>query len=84
MTHVFLKGMVERKKGHVVTIASVAVFYFPIRWSVVYSTTKSASRAFMDCLQEQLRFDQHDAYIKTTCVLPTILNTSPTEGWKYL
>jgi short-subunit dehydrogenase len=83
MTHVFLKGMVERKKGHIVTIASSAI-YFPIPWSVVYSTTKSAGQAFMDCLQEQLRFDQHEAYVKTTCVLPTVLDTPASQGFKYM
>jgi short-subunit dehydrogenase len=83
MTHVFLKGMIARKKGHIVTIASSAAYY-PIPWAVVYSTSKSAGLAFMNWLQEQLRFDQHEEYIKTTCVLPTVLDTPPLDGFEYL
>jgi all-trans-retinol dehydrogenase (NAD+) len=82
MTRIFLEGMIARKKGHIVTITSSAAYY-PLPWAVVYATSKTASAAFMSVLAEQLRFEKHDEYIKTTSILPYIINTEPTKGFKY-
>jgi all-trans-retinol dehydrogenase (NAD+) len=82
MTRTFMEGMIERKKGHIVTISSLSALY-PVPWYVVYSTTKAANCAFMRALHEQLRFDKHESYIKLTSVCPNIINTELTKTHRY-
>jgi all-trans-retinol dehydrogenase (NAD+) len=82
MSRIFLEQMIERKKGHIATISSSGAL-FPMPWAVIYSTSKSASNGFMLTLAEQLRFEKLDEFIKTTNVLPYVINTSPVVGHKF-
>uniref|UniRef100_A0A182JHW0 Short-chain dehydrogenase/reductase 3 n=1 Tax=Anopheles atroparvus TaxID=41427 RepID=A0A182JHW0_ANOAO len=74
MTKVFLDGMLERKRGHIVGVSSMSGMYaFP--WGVIYSATKFAVCGFMASLSEQLRIQGHSQYVKTTCVNPYYVAT---------
>lgn len=74
MTKTFLNKMIERKKGHIVGISSMAGIYaFP--WAVAYSTTKFAVTGFMSALTEQLRLQGHGNTVQTTCVMPYYIRT---------
>jgi short-subunit dehydrogenase len=66
--------MIEQKKGHIVAISSMAA-ECPTAWAILYGTSKSAVSAFMIGLRQQLRLDNHDKYIHTTCVKPYFLQT---------
>jgi all-trans-retinol dehydrogenase (NAD+) len=79
MTKVFLDTMIERKKGHIVTVTSTAAYY-SMPCAVLYCTTKAASNNFMLTLTEQLRFDKLDEFIKTTNILPYVIDTPVSNG----
>jgi short-subunit dehydrogenase len=74
--------MVERKKGHIVTVTSTAAYY-SMACAVLYCTTKGASNNFMLTLAEQLRLDKLDKCIKTTNILPYIIDTPPSKGHSF-
>ena len=65
MTRAFLPGMVERKRGHVINIGSVAGLY-PYPGSNVYGSTK----AFVKQFSLNLRADLIGTPIRVTCVEP--------------
>ncbi|XP_058122635.1 17-beta-hydroxysteroid dehydrogenase 13-like [Anopheles ziemanni] len=74
MTKVFLDGMIERKRGHIVGVSSMSGMYaFP--WGGIYSATKFAVCGLMASLSEQLRIQGHSKYVKTTCVNPYYVAT---------
>lgn len=73
---VFLPDMIERRKGHIVAISSMAGL-FGTPEAVMYSTTKFGVRGFMEALSMQLFVDGHDDYIKTTTVFPYFIDTQP-------
>jgi short-subunit dehydrogenase len=54
LTHLYLKGMVERKEGKILNIASTAAFQ-PIPMLNVYSSTKSFVLNFGEALNNELR-----------------------------
>lgn len=66
--------MIERKRGHIVTISSF-VARITIPRSVAYSTSKWSQRGFMSALYDELCFDKHDEYINQTIVYPIFINT---------
>ncbi|XP_029725013.2 17-beta-hydroxysteroid dehydrogenase 13 isoform X1 [Aedes albopictus] len=74
MTKHFLKRMIERKRGHIVSISSLAGIH-PLPWATVYSTSKHAVNGFMGALTEQLRLQGHAGEIRTSCVNPYYIST---------
>src|SRR5438132_8657220 len=54
LTHAFLPGMLERRRGGVITVASTAGMQ-PIPYETVYSATKAFARTFSDALAGELR-----------------------------
>jgi short-subunit dehydrogenase len=54
LTHAFLPGMVQRGRGGVITVASVAGFQ-PLPYEATYSACKAFARTFSDALSAELR-----------------------------
>lgn len=54
MTHAFLPGMLERKRGGVINVASVAAFQ-PLPYMAVYAATKAFVLSFTEGLRGELR-----------------------------
>ncbi len=54
LTHAFLPGMVERRRGGVITVASTAGMQ-PLPYEAVYSATKAFARAFSDAIAAEVR-----------------------------
>lgn len=54
LTHAFVPGMVERRRGGVITVASTAGMQ-PLPYEAVYAATKAFARAFSDALALELR-----------------------------
>ena len=66
--------MIENKRGHIVAISSLGgKLSFPL--ACAYCATKHGVRGFMDALYDELCVDDHDEFIKTTCVFPGFINT---------
>jgi uncharacterized protein len=65
LTHAFLPGMLERRRGGVITVASTAGMQ-PIPYEAVYSATKAFARTFSDALSAELR----GTGVKALCVNP--------------
>lgn len=68
--------MIERKRGHIVAISSIAGLSGTPE-GVLYSTTKFAVRGFMESLALQLHMDGHGDFVKTTTVFPYFVDTRP-------
>jgi uncharacterized protein len=54
LTHAFLPGMIERRRGGIITVASTAGMQ-PIPYETVYSASKAFARTFSDALSGELR-----------------------------
>jgi short-subunit dehydrogenase len=54
LTHAFLPGMLERKRGGVINVASTASFQ-PVTYMAVYGATKAFVRSFSAALREEVR-----------------------------
>jgi uncharacterized protein len=54
LTHAFLPGMLERRRGGVITVASTAGMQ-PIPYEATYSASKAFARTFSDALNGELR-----------------------------
>jgi all-trans-retinol dehydrogenase (NAD+) len=74
MVQAFLPNMIEKKKGHVITIASIASF-MTSPGIVDYSCSKAAVMAFNEGLSAELRAIHHCPEIKTTIVHPFFADT---------
>ena len=70
-----LPGMVERRRGHVVNVASLAA-RVPVPGSAVYSGTKAAVVALTDAVRRELR----GTGVHLTTILPTPVATELTSG----
>jgi len=70
----FLPAMIKAKKGHIVTIASMASFVSQ-PGLVAYSATKAAALAFHEGLQQELRTFYGAPEINMTVVHPTFAAT---------
>lgn len=70
----FLPAMARNKKGHVVTIASVASFVSP-PGLVPYANTKVAALGFHEGLQMEARIFHDAKEVKFSVVHPTFANT---------
>jgi short-subunit dehydrogenase len=65
LTHVFLPGMLERRRGGVITVASTAGMQ-PIPYEATYSASKAFARTFSDALAAELR----GTGVRALCVNP--------------
>jgi uncharacterized protein len=65
LTHAFLPGMLERRRGGVITVASTAGMQ-PIPYEATYSASKAFARTFSDALAGELR----DSGVRVLCVNP--------------
>jgi short-subunit dehydrogenase len=65
LTHAFLPGMLERRRGGVITVASTAGMQ-PIPYEATYSATKAFARTFSDALNTELR----GTGVRALCVNP--------------
>lgn len=67
--------MIEKKRGHIVSIASLAGLMGSCKLRL-YTTTKFAVRGFMEALSLDLYREKHHRYVKTTTVFPTFIDTN--------
>lgn len=74
MTKLFLRDMIERKSGHIVTISSLAGLYHHA-YGVTYAATKFGVTGFMLALREFLRRRKLDKNIYTTIIMPDAIST---------
>src|SRR5919204_750290 len=65
LTHAFVPGMVGRKRGGVITVASTAGMQ-PIPYETTYSASKAFARTFSDALNAELR----GTGVRALCVNP--------------
>lgn len=77
LTHHFARGMRERRRGHVLNIASTAGFQ-PGPWMATYFATKAFVVSFTEALAHELR----DSGVRVTCHCPgaTATNFAGTAG----
>ncbi|XP_012231961.1 short-chain dehydrogenase/reductase family 16C member 6-like isoform X2 [Linepithema humile] len=69
----FLPNMIEKNHGHVVAVSSLLAIVTSM-YMTVYSPTKSAVRALMESLDEELRLSSKGkSLIKFTTVFPTVV-----------
>ncbi len=79
-TRAFLPGMLARKNGHIVTIASAGGIVAAPR-QTDYAASKFAAVGFDEALRVELKRDGH-AFIRTTVVCPYYIDTGMFEGVK--
>lgn len=77
----FLPGMIQKKRGHIVTIASMAAFA-GIPMLADYTASKSGAFMFDESLKLEMNKSGHGNYIKTTCICPYFINTGMFDGAK--
>jgi all-trans-retinol dehydrogenase (NAD+) len=77
----FLPGMVQKTRGHIVTVASMAGI-FGTNKIVDYSASKFAAVGFDESLRLELSTTGM-SYINTTCVCPYIISTGMFAGAKF-
>lgn len=78
MTRMVTPGMVERKKGHVINLGSVAGTQ-AYAGGGVYCATKAA----VDSLTRSMRLDLHQHNIKVTCVSPGHVDSTEFAAVRY-
>lgn len=69
MTRIFLAGMLERRRGHIVNMSSLSAFH-AVPGAIVYSATKYALLGFSEALSEELRQDGYGNCVHVTSVHP--------------
>ena len=74
MTRTFLNGMIERQKGRILTICSLASL-FTAPTLTVYCATKMGLKGFMQCLSDELYLNNYQKFIKLTSIYPDFINT---------
>jgi all-trans-retinol dehydrogenase (NAD+) len=77
----FLPAMKANKKGHIVTIASMAGIV-GVAGMTDYSASKFGAVAIDEAVRLELRKSGDHAYVKTTCICPYFINTGMFEGAK--
>jgi short-subunit dehydrogenase len=73
-----LPGMLERGRGHLVGIASIAA----VR-GLPQNAAYGASKAFLRSFMESLRLDLAGTAVKTTCVFPGFVKSEMTAGNRF-
>jgi all-trans-retinol dehydrogenase (NAD+) len=76
-TKAFLPGMIERGRGHIVTIASIAALA-PLPGLTDYNASKHAAYGFAETLRTELAEDAPG--VRTTVVLPQVIDTGMFAG----
>lgn len=76
----FLPDMLKIKKGHIVTIASVAGTV-GTPGLADYCASKFGAFAIDECLRLELKKNNQN-YVKTTCICPFFINTGMFDGVK--
>ena len=75
----FLPEMITNKKGHIVSIASLAGL-----WGIPglgdYCASKFGAVAIDEALRLELKKNGHYSYVKTTCICPYFIDTGMFEG----
>jgi all-trans-retinol dehydrogenase (NAD+) len=74
----FLDGMVERKRGHIVAICSMAA-KMTMPCAVAYCATKFGVSGFMESLNDELALLDQDC-VKLTTAYPAFINTQKALG----
>lgn len=74
MTQIFLSGMIERKRGRIVAICSMAA-YASAPMLIVYASTKWGLNGFMKSLNDELLVYNNDKFVKLTTVFPDFMET---------
>ncbi|XP_058054791.1 17-beta-hydroxysteroid dehydrogenase 13-like [Anopheles bellator] len=74
MLRTFVNDMIERKRGHIVAIASVAS-YLPIERMIAYAASKYGVRGLMGSFASELHSEGVDDVVKTTTVYPCFIKT---------
>jgi len=71
--------MIERNKGHIVNVSSVASLTAGIKMSD-YCASKAALTGFHNALRLELKLKKHK--IHTTLICPYAINTGMFKGWE--
>ncbi|XP_049545422.1 17-beta-hydroxysteroid dehydrogenase 13-like [Anopheles darlingi] len=74
MLRTFLNDMIERKRGHIVAIASITS-YLPAERIIAYVASKYGVRGLMGSFASELHAEGLDDVIKTTTVYPCFIKT---------
>ena len=77
----FLPGMISGKRGHIVTIASMAGLSTQPGLSD-YNASKWGAVAIDEAVRLELNQNGHSSYVKTTCICPYFISTGMFEGAK--
>ena len=75
----FLPEMIAKKKGHIVSIASLAGLVSMPRLGD-YCASKFGAVAIDEAVRLELKKNGHYGYIKTTCICPYFINTGMFDG----
>jgi len=75
----FLPTMIEKKRGHVVNVASLAG-YSGTNKLVDYCSSKFAAVGLDEAFRVEIFTQGHSEYIKTTCICPYYINTGMFSG----
>jgi all-trans-retinol dehydrogenase (NAD+) len=81
LVQAFLPDMIKHKKGHIVTLASLASFVGP-PGLIDYAASKAAVLAFHEGLHSELKHRYNAPFIKTTVVQPIYVRTALIESWQ--
>ncbi|KAB8596096.1 hypothetical protein FH972_025805 [Carpinus fangiana] len=71
----FLPGMIDSRKGHIVTVASMAS-YTGVAGISDYCATKAGALAFHECLTQEIRHLHQAPFVRTTCAHPFWTSTA--------
>lgn len=77
----FLPGMIAKKRGHIVSIASMAGLTTQPGLAD-YNASKWGAVAIDEAVRLEIAKNGHAGYIKTTCVCPYFIDTGMFEGTK--
>lgn len=77
----FLPDMITARKGHIVTIASMAS-YVAVPGMVDYCVTKAGTMSFHEGLNQELKHRYDAPFIKTTAVHPHWVRTALLGDWE--
>jgi short-subunit dehydrogenase len=78
LAHAVLPGMIERKKGHILNIASTAAFQ-PGPGMAVYFATKAFVLSFSEALHEEVK--KHGVVVSALCPGPTATEFGAVAGF---
>ena len=70
----FLPAMIKNNSGHIIAVASAAA-HFGIQGQVDYSSSKFASRGFMEALSAELNYMKGVTGVRTTTICPGPVET---------